>query len=271
MLLALRAAHLDDAELDDDGRAEAVALQPRFTKALRNFAEFLEDFDEASLPRLNRPAPVPVTQREFVPMTYEEILCAYRTNTRVDHSVRYSRLTPFDILRDCENAHAWHLEAVVGIRRKGSSGPGSVQVAGQFMGFEKPEWMELGGTKNTWAYKVFHFKYKACVNEVLSGQRAYWCLPNVDPNGVDVPLVPQLEAAKARINDFDKRYHEELEKGWHYRVGKMHKKANRRAEDDEDAEHLEEPDEYDEGGADDGADDDVAEAAEEAPADAMDE
>ena len=278
VLLALRAAHLEDAALDDDARAEAAALQPRFSKALRNFAEFLADFDEASLPRLNRPAPVQVPQREFAPMTYEEILCAYRTNTRVDHSVRYNRLTPFDILRDCEANHSWHLEAFVGIRRKANSGPGSVQLAGQFLGFDAPEWVELGQNKHSWAYKTFHFKYKARVNEVLSGQRAYWCLPGVDPHGVDVPATPQLDAAKKRIDEYDERYREELQKGWHFRVGKLHKKANRRAEvedEGEDEEHLEEPDEYDEGGADDDASPDAPDEADgdadAPPMEAMDE
>jgi hypothetical protein len=196
----------------------------------------------------------------------------------VDHSVRYNRLTPFDILRDCEANHSWHLEAIVGIRRKANSGPGSVQLAGQFLGFDAPEWVELGQNKHSWAYKTFHFKYKARVNEVLSGQRAYWCLPGVDPHGVDVPATPQLDAAKKRIDEYDERYREELQKGWHFRVGKLHKKANRRAEvedEGEDEEHLEEPDEYDEGGADDDASPDAPDEADgEAdapPMEAMDE
>jgi hypothetical protein len=197
-----------------------------------------------------------VTPRRILPMTYEEIVVAYRTNTRTDHSVRYAKLTPFDVLMQAEEYHSWHLEEFVGIRRKSKNGTTDVQIAGRFTGFASPEWVELGKNKSSWTFKRFHFMYKARVDEVLRGERAYWCLPGVDPHGVDVPPTPQLDAAKVLNEERDLRYREELDKNWHYRVGKLHKKANRRAAKEEsDEEHLEEPDEYDEGGAEDGADD----------------
>ena len=174
---------------------------------------------------------------------------AYRTNTRTDHSVRYEAMTPFGVLQLCEENHNWHMESVVGIRRLQSTGPASVHIATKFIGFNEPEWVELGKNKTTLGWTNFRTRYKARVDEVLMGTHAYFCLPGVDPKGVDALKSAELEASKARIAEYDERYREELDKEWHFRVGPMTKKAKRFAakakEEEPDMETMEEPDEYD--------------------------
>jgi len=249
LLLALHGARLDTEELSDGSREAADAVAPCFTQPLRNFEEFLADFDESSLPKVNRPTPVPLPARATEPMTYEEMVVAYRTNTRTDHSVRYEAMTPFGVLQLCEENHSWHLEDFVGIRRLQSTGPASVQIAAKFSGFDDPEWLELGKNKTSWLWTKFRTRFKARVDEVLMGTHAYWCLPGVDPKGPDAPKSPEYEAARAQIEAYDERYREELDKEWHFRVGPMTKKAKRFAakakEEEPDMETMEEPDEYD--------------------------
>jgi DNA (cytosine-5)-methyltransferase 1 len=193
--------------------ASAVSAPvPVFTKPLQNFADFLDAFDEASLPKLTRLKPTPLPTVTLSPCTYEEMLVVYNTQARFDHSTRYKNLAPFEVLEMVEDQHCWKVDEIVGIRRHASGG--GCQVAGRYPGFAEPEWTDVKLQARTWAYEVFMVRYGVRAKEVLSGARPHFCLPGVDPSGPDAPVYPTLVAAKARNELMLKRYQEERDKGW---------------------------------------------------------
>jgi DNA (cytosine-5)-methyltransferase 1 len=198
------------------GTAAAPPPAPLFTRPLQNFAEFLESFDEASLPKLARLKPTPLPSVTLSPCTYEEMLVAYNTQARFDHSTRYKTLAPFEVLDMVEDQHCWKVDELVGIRR---AADGSVQVAGRYPGFPFPEWTDVklhADVKlnaKTWAMEVFMFRYGVRAREVHSGARPHFCLPGVDP-AADAPPNATLDAARARNLEMLARYKEEVAKGW---------------------------------------------------------
>lgn len=64
-------------------RDEPWRGEVRFSSSLRNFAEFMDGFDEGSLPRAERfEPPQAPPRRELVPLTYGEVLAVYNTQAR---------------------------------------------------------------------------------------------------------------------------------------------------------------------------------------------
>jgi hypothetical protein len=259
---------------------------PVFTAKLQNFADFLDSFDESTLPAAQRlvPPAAPLAARVFSPMTYEEHLVSYNTEARADHSTRYRNITPFDMLAMAEDAHCWNIEEAVGVRWKA----GAVQVACRYPGFALPEWIAFHLVKATWQFRTFQYTYGARVDEVLygGGARRAWCLPGVDADSEDVPVTPALVAAKAQLDAFQKRYLEERAAGIvHPSTKPPHKNAKKKkkvVEEEDDPEDSSDDEDEPSGGAagDDAADDDAADmdddaapddAADDAPDDAPDD
>ena len=62
--------------------------------------------------------PINYGKPKLVDMTYEEILVEYNTLSRKDHSSRFNKMEPFDLLDWVQDQRPWHIEKVVGIRWK---------------------------------------------------------------------------------------------------------------------------------------------------------
>lgn len=93
---------------------DGKSCTPVFSRSLETFKEFLERFDAASLPKFDRHTPEPQPRVKLEPMTYEEILVEYNTETRSDHSSRYKEKTPFSLLEEVEGYRNWILDSIHG-------------------------------------------------------------------------------------------------------------------------------------------------------------
>jgi len=129
-------------------KAAAEPLELEWSKPLQTFADFLRGFDEGSLPKLRRHAPKKLAPRDMPqlePMTYTEIIVEYNTEWRSDHSTRYEKLAPFELLTMVESNHMWHSESIQGLRVvKPAGSPGYLtEVAIKYRGFPVTEWYDL--------------------------------------------------------------------------------------------------------------------------------
>ena len=112
-----------------------------YSPSMKNFRDFMNTFDEASLQGMKRHVPVQVQTPELVPMTYPEFITEYNTEYRTDHSIRNSALTPFQAVDYCENFHAWHPGAILAIRWNENEHVGVYQeILQHYLGFSLPEW-----------------------------------------------------------------------------------------------------------------------------------
>jgi len=147
------------------------------------------------------------------PMTYEEMIYEYNTQYRSDHSIRYIKDVPFDIIEMVDDHRQWPVEAVRGIRNTG----GCVELALQYPGWPEPIWMDVSNRMNFWknvrAFKVFEKEGGEPVQHILKGPtKAHFCLEGCSEEG---PVFSDenedwkpaaLKQAQRRLQDMKERY-----------------------------------------------------------------
>lgn len=217
---------------------EYLTQDPTFSASLETFAQFLKRFDFKALAKFERHSPEPQPRPTLSPMTYEEILVEYNTETRSDHSSRYKQKTPFQLLTEVEGYRNWILDSIHGVRRT----KGYLEVCVKYPGW--PEgcdmwWVDcLPSFRNTFQWSKFESTAPEKVDAVLSGKRQSYCLDGCDVNSENVSP-PALEEAQAKFELYRARYEEDKGKGWVY-GGKTLTQYGRVQKDvDEDADDVE--------------------------------
>eukprot|EP00232_Nephroselmis_pyriformis_P016811 CAMPEP_0182881572 /NCGR_PEP_ID=MMETSP0034_2-20130328/17256_1 /TAXON_ID=156128 /ORGANISM="Nephroselmis pyriformis, Strain CCMP717" /LENGTH=368 /DNA_ID=CAMNT_0025014605 /DNA_START=20 /DNA_END=1123 /DNA_ORIENTATION=- len=184
-----------------------TSVPPVFSPSLRNFREFLEERGEGGLPALTRHQPGEVERPELLPMTYEEVLVAYNTLARNDHSHRYSFKTPFQLLDEVEAYHSWSLEKIVGIR----ASKGYLEVAGRYRGFGRHEWVDLTvDYKKTVPFNDFLKAFPDETEKVLTGRLKAFCVPDsgCTPDS-ETEMHPDLVEAQRVHAEWSARFEED--------------------------------------------------------------
>jgi site-specific DNA-cytosine methylase len=205
-----------------------------FGETLQNFVDFLAKNDEKALQAQGhlRFAPQSWNPPPTAPATYEEILVHYNSQSRKEnsHSIRYSAMTPFQVLRQAEDNHSWNIHSIVGIRVKAGATKATVKrnkeneicipkevfdICVLYRGFSAAQWTELSTDYvRTRPWIRFKALYGVLVEEVMTYAAPYFVLPGADPTAPVVDGYENSEEIEETFEEMEERYAQEVADGW---------------------------------------------------------
>eukprot|EP00656_Telonema_subtile_P009211 TRINITY_DN14322_c0_g1_i4.p1 TRINITY_DN14322_c0_g1~~TRINITY_DN14322_c0_g1_i4.p1 ORF type:complete len:585 (-),score=169.78 TRINITY_DN14322_c0_g1_i4:63-1817(-) len=191
---------------------EQYSKEPVYSESMELFSEYCAKQDSKCFAGFERHTPIPQPKLKLSPMTYEEILIEYNTETRSDHSSRYSKKTPFELLEEVDGYRNWILDSIWGVRRT----KGFLEVCVKYPGW--PEgcdkwWVDMASSyRQTFQWSKFEVNDPAKVAAVLAGTRQSYCLPGCDVDSENTSP-PQLEEAQKKFDLYKSRYAEDKKLG----------------------------------------------------------